>query len=281
MKRILFLLASAGLVLAALAPAFSTPEKTPAASQWASPAPVLDGRDEDWQPGGFSSERSVRVDYAFKNDGRNLYILLVFKDPKFLSSIDATGIRIFWGRDVSAGNAAGVLFVRKTVTAEEFISILESRASPLSEKEKEVLRINPRHSIFDAYAVDSRGKTIPPPDSRSDLDPPEFRAGKRNKATIYEFRVPLPRAGAQQAGTGAGPGETVRVSFEWGGASKDLLNAKTSWATPATISSGGLHDENGETPAQQFLNSFDRMSGPSSSVKKYSFQAVVRLAQGC
>lgn len=280
MGKFRFSAAWAGLLLALLFPAGAVSQGTTPGSQWAASPPSVDGLDADWLPGNMFTEKKLRIDYAFMNDGRNLYILMVFKDPKFLSSIDATGITIFYGRDRPAGRERGVLFISKTLTSDEFIILLESQGTPLTEKEKEVLRINPRHPLFESYAVDRQGKTIPPPADRSSVDPPVFKAGKRENLVIYEFRVPLDTAESPPAGIGARPGETIRVSFEWGGTSKNVLSARTSWSTPAGMVSGGLYDENGETRAQQFLNAFDRMSSSSMGAKKYSFGAVVKLAQG-
>jgi hypothetical protein len=274
-----FFAGCAGLVLAVWLPAIVLPQDRVANSKWAAIPPVMDGLEEDWRPAVFYPEKKVRVDYAFKNDGRNLYILLVFNDAKYLSSIEATGMRIYCRGAGSAEDGIGILFIRKTITAEEYIVRLENQGTPLSDKDKEVLRISPRHSLFESYAVDRRGKTLPPPASASEADPPMFRAAKRDKATIYEFRIPLASSDVHPAVIGAGPGETVRVTFEWGGKSKQLLDARTSWESPAGASSGGLYDKNGETPAQQFLNAFDKMANPSVGTKQYSFQAVVNLAR--
>jgi hypothetical protein len=280
MRKVRLFAGFVGLVLALLFPAVASPQGTAVDSRWASALPSVDGQAEEWPPDMLSLQKKLKIDFAFKNDDRNLFILMVFKNSKSLSSIDATGITVFYGPAGSAGRESGVLFITKELTAEEFIALLENQGTPLTEKDKEVLRINSQHVVFEAYAVDRQGKTIPPPAARFDMDPPVFKAGKRDKLVIYEFRVPLAPAGLPPAGMGASSGEAVRVSFEWGGTSKKVLSARTSWSTPANMVSGGLYDENGETPAQQFLNAFDRMSNPSMGTKKHAFATVVKLAQG-
>lgn len=83
-------------------------------------------------------EKSVSVDYAFCNDGRNLCVLFMFKDPKFLSSIDATGITIYANTSGKKDKDSGIRFLKKVLTAEELIAWMESQGSTLPEEKKEV-----------------------------------------------------------------------------------------------------------------------------------------------
>jgi len=269
-----------GFVVALLLPAVASPQDTAINSRWASALPSVDGQAGEWPPETLSLQKKLKIDLAFKNDDRNLFILMVFKNPKSLSSIDATGITIFCAPLVARQRTNGVLFIGKTLTADEYITRIESSGTPLTEKEKEVLRIRQQHPVFDAYAVDEQGKTVAPGAPRSDVDPPAFKAAWRGEIATFEFRVPLAPPFAHPAGIGAVPGDMIRVSFEWGGKSTKLDKAKANWPTPAAAASSGAYNENDESRAQVFLMGFDAMSSPSISTKKHAFRAVVKLAQG-
>ena len=60
-------------------------------SKWTVQPPNIDGLADDWTGDAFSSENKIDVHYAVRNDAQNMYVLLVFKDKKSLSSISATG----------------------------------------------------------------------------------------------------------------------------------------------------------------------------------------------
>jgi hypothetical protein len=249
-------------------------------SQWAASPLQLDGLAREWAPDSLRHLKNIDLDYGFKNDDRNLYILLVFRNPKSLSSIDSLGITIS-GRPAGTkkkGNA--VKFVTAILTADEYISMLEEKGSPLTDQEKEELRGRPRYPVFAACAVDKKGKVLPSPTmSAADAEPPAFRARRQENTSTFEFRIPLASREAYPAGIEAEPGTAISVSFQWGGTAQKTLSPRTSWSTPSSIVSGGALADNGETRAKEFLNSFDSMSRPSLETKKFSFSAEVRLAK--
>jgi len=270
---------AAALILAAGAPAPAASQDTAVDSRWAAAPPTLDGQPGEWPQDTLTLLKKLRVDCAFRNDGRNLYAVLIFRNPKFLSSIAATGLTVYARPEGTKPGTNGVLFVGKTLTADAFIALLESQGTPLTEKEKEYFRIQQQHPVFEAYTVDAHGRTIAPPAPRPDLDPPLFRAAKAGDVVTFELRMPLAAPDKHPAGIGALPGEAVRVSFEWGGTTKELLKAQANWVAATSRGSGGAYDSNQESLAQVFLMGFDRMSSPGKEAKKYKFQAVVRLAE--
>jgi hypothetical protein len=279
MKKVRLLAGFVGLIATLLFPVVASPQETSVNSRWASVLPSVDGQGEEWPADTFSLQKKLKIDFAFENDDRNLYILMVFKDPKSLSSIDATGITISCVPLGAKQRTNSVLFIGKTLTADEYITRLESSGTPLTEKEKEILRIREQHPVFEAYAVDGQGKTVAPGPLRSDVDPPAFKAAWRGDIATFEFRVPLASPSAHPAGIGTASGDTIRVSFEWGGKSTKLIKAKANWPTPAAAVSSGAYNENEESRAQVFLMGFDAMSSPSIGTKKHAFRAVVKLAQ--
>src|SRR4030042_6248766 len=92
----------------------SLPAENIIQSTWTASPPQIDGQIEDWAGDAVTSEKSIGVDYAFRNDGRNLYVLFIFKDPKFLSSIDMTGITLYASTLGKKDKDWGVKFLKKT-----------------------------------------------------------------------------------------------------------------------------------------------------------------------
>ena len=274
-----FLITLAGVGLFLLLPGSSLAENPIALSQWTASPPRLDGLAGEWGPGSLLHVKKINLDYGFKNDGRNLYILLVFKDPKSLSSTDTAGMTISAGPKGTKTKNAGVKFVKRILTADQYILLLENQGANLTDEEKEQLRRRPQHSVFVAYAVDKKGKIIPPTGPATDVEPPAFQMRRQENLSTYEFRIPLASRGDQPAGIKAQPGETISVSFEWGGSGQKTRSTRTSWSTPWSMVSGGALADNGETRAQEFLNDYDSMSRPSLEMKKYAFQVEVELAK--
>ena len=68
-------------------------------SHWVSSPVRIDGSTNDWAENDLAGEKKVKVDYAFKNDAENLYVLFMFRDPKYLSSISATGLTIWFNSE--------------------------------------------------------------------------------------------------------------------------------------------------------------------------------------
>lgn len=252
-------------------------------SQWATSPPKLDGLNEDWMEEAMSLEKSVNVDYAFRNDGQNLYVLFVFKDPKFLSSIDATGITIYANANMKKSKDTGVRFLRKVMTADELIATMEAKGAPLSEERKEEIRKNKQYIQYQADVINKKGETVAAENASPDIEPPTFRSMKQGKFVVYEFRIPLASRDLHPAGIGVQPGQALKVGFEWGGMTKEMRKAMAArlgseGTTARAMDSGwgetGIQEEG--APAGGSSPSLARMRmGP----KKYSFWVDVKLAQ--
>jgi hypothetical protein len=249
-------------------------------SHWTAAPLKVDGLDEEWRSDHLSLGEKVNVVYAFRNDGRYLYVLLVMKDRRYLRAIDNTGITIYCSPEGKKRKKDGIRFIKNVVTADRFIAILESQGTALTEKEKAELRAKPQHQIFDAYLVDKKGKPIVLPDAtKADVEPPAFGSTTNADIVTYEFKLPLAFPGIYPDGMDAQPGKTIQVCLEWGGSSKKAFNAKASWPTPDSLVSGSAITGADETRAQEFLSTFDSMANPTAVNKKYSFWVAVELAR--
>jgi len=269
---------SLAVIVLGLAATVSLPAvDPPVLSRWAASPAKIDGLPDEWREDAVSLEKSVGVEYAFRNDGRNLYILFIFKDPKSLSSIEATGMTLFFSGEGKKQRDFGVRFRRRPVSAEELIATMEKQGAPLTPEKKQEMRAAKMYNLYAAEAVDKKGEVVPASPSAA-ADAPAFHAAKQETNIIYEFRVPLVPWDIHPAGVGSGPGGDVKVGFEWGGSAMKVLSTKTSWHSPQSIVSGDVFTGSGETRAQEFLSSFDGMSRPALKTKTYSFWVDVKLA---
>ena len=243
------------------------------------PGPVkIDGRGDEWPPAGSALDTRAGAELRFQNDGRNLYILLVVKKLEALKSAEASGMTIFHrpGRGKKPGS--GVLFLAKDVPAEDIIQWRESQGALLTEGEKAEIRKSARQPLFLAFAVGAKGSTYGPLVRRQmDTDPPDFVVSTGAGEATYEFRIPLASPESVPGGIGAEPGQTIRISFDWGGTVRGSLSTKASREAPSSES--GYTSGTGRTWGQEFLDTFDSMSRPSLGTGKYSFALDVKLAE--
>ena len=257
---------------------FSFSNDRKAESQWTGSPLKVDGRNDEWRSDNLYSEKNPDVSYAFKNDGRSLYVLFVFRDSKSLNSIEATGMTIYCNPEGPAKKNNGIRFIKESIPVDQFITLLEHQGKVLTEEDKGFLGTRSRYPVFEAYEIDNEGKVITPAEPQSDIEPPAFCADKKENIVTYEFRIPLAFGAPRPAAIGAEPGKTIKVFFEWGGSGKKILKAKASWPTPEDRVSGNVTTGADETRAQEFLSSFDAMSRPTLQTKEYSFWVDVKLA---
>jgi len=257
------------------APAF--PAVMVAESRKASSPIKIDGQADEWVSAALIRDGRSGAEIAFQNDGRNLYVLFVVKKPEALKSAESTGLTILTRAGKTKRPAKGVLFLPREASADVYILWRESQGWPMTEAAKTEVRKSVHHELFLAFAVDARGSTYGPLRRQTESDPPEFCVSRGATETTYEFRIPLESPDLIPGGIGAAPGETVQVSFNWGGAEKRSLSAKATRETPP--SEKGAVSGSGGTWAQEFLDSFDALSRPSLSTKKFSFAVNVKLAE--
>ena len=132
------------VVLAVCLAGFSKEETV--ASMWRGSPLSIDGADNDWAGDTLSFEKKFEVDYAFQNDAENLYVLFVFKDPVYLSTIKDTGMTFWINTEGKKKKKYGITFKMIKVSAESLISLLEKQRGTLPEAEKNRIRGWPNSS---------------------------------------------------------------------------------------------------------------------------------------
>jgi hypothetical protein len=267
-----------GAVLCLLSGAWAA--DTVVESRWASEPLRVDGIATEWIQTVMSQQKNLSIEYAFKNDARNLYGVFLFKDPGYLSSIEMTGITLYFGPAGKKQKDFGVRFLRKNATADELIGMLEKQGQALTEEKKTEIKAKPMYFLFETDAVNKKGDTIPPPETQGNADPPVFRIARgQDGSMVYEFRVPLASRDVHPAGVGSRPGESIKLGFEWGGMTKEMRAAMMGRGDMPDQSRVSTEDARGERAENESAGSSPSLARSAQGPKQYSFWVDLKLAQ--
>ena len=246
-------------------------------SNWVVNPLTIDGSNMEWRDDTLSFEKKVDVNFAFRNDAEYLYVLFIFNDPKYLSSINATGMTLWFDTEGKKKKNYGLTFMKRQVSADAFISILEKQKGPLSEEEKNDIRSNPRYFLHNIKVVSKESESTSQQAESEEVNLAIFRSERQEKMVIYELAVPLKRITEQAHGLGTEPGKIVKVGFEWGGLTDEMKKAIAEGREiPGTDAM-----RRGESADSWSARSsgFSRTSGSRQGPKQYSFWVDVQLAK--
>jgi hypothetical protein len=190
-------------------------------SKWASAPVKIDGLEQDWKDSTFLTDGGSKAQYALRNDGKNLYIIFLFKDPMSPSTIEFTGLKVFFNTEGKKSKDLGVHFMKKSVTSDALIAYLEKGGEALTDAKKAEIRKESVYTLSEADVINAK-KVAAPSDPAVPTDPPLFSAKSQNRVLVYELRIPLSRTN-QPGGLGSEPGKTVKLGFEWGGMTREIL----------------------------------------------------------
>jgi len=250
-------------------------------SKWTAQPLTIDGLDDDWSEDVLTTKKKKRVDYAVRNDAQNIYVLFVFKDPKFLSSINFTGITLYFNTEGKKKKDHGFLFTRKQVTADELIAYLEKKGQVLTEEQRQGIKTKLAYIVYMAEIAGDKGKEASEATQTPGTLRPAFKINKKGENVIYEFRVPLAKAETSPGGIGADPGQSIKIGFEWGGMTdklRKMMSARTRSKTDLGVSREGTAQSRISTTRGQ--SKAPRPGRPSMAIpKKHSFWIDVKLAQ--
>lgn len=198
-------------------------------SLWQSDPMTIDGVAQEWETSEPVFDDGSKVQYALRNDGRNLYIIMVFRAregqgrsaiyPK--STLDYTGMRIFFTTGAKKSKDYGILFQKKEYTADALIASMEKRGQTVSEAQKAEIRKKDKHVVFTEEVIKPK-KAAAPSGGADDSDTPMFRATEKGGLAVHEFRIPLNRV-PELGGVNAQPGQEILIGFEWGGMTQQIL----------------------------------------------------------
>ena len=245
-------------------------------SVWVGSSLSIDGLDDDWVGDTLNFEKMFEVDYAFRNDADNLYVLFVFKDPVYQSTIKDTGMTLWINTEGKKKKKYGIYFNTRRVTAESVISLLEKQKGPLPEAEKNNIRSQPFYFFYQGDVKDKKGKILTPTALGGELAVPLFRAQAKQKMMVYELVMSLRILEKLSAKDKMEPGKTVKVGFEWGGLTERMKAQRMRRLEQGSAKETGSGAQSVWGAEKQEGSSEPlRRKGP----KKYSFWVDVELAQ--
>ena len=237
------------LIIAALA-GLSMPASAKDAvveSIWAALPLTIDGAIQDWNDVTPVTDKASTAKYALKNDGANLYIVMVLGDEVARSTILYTGMKVYVTAGPKKVKDTGLLFMQKQLTPDELIASLEKKGEVLTEEKKAEIRKQKSYTVFVEEAIAPK-KGVAEPAAEAKPEPALFRSTMRGQAAIYEFKIPLSRIAAAQ------PGSAIKVGFEWGGMTNEIMKSimagRASAGSTARASAGssdsGFSDTSGQ-----------------------------------
>jgi hypothetical protein len=254
-------------------------------SQWVAGPIRIDGLDQDWQGATFLIDPGSKVQYAVRNDGHNLYVLFVFNDVYSSTTLEYTGLKVFFGTEGKKSKDLGILFTKRPMATDAIIAEMEKQGQPLTEEQKADLRKQKAHMVFVEEPINEKNLT-PPSDPAVKTDAPVYRSASkpagRDRILYCEFRIPLSRIN-EVRGIGTEPGKTIKLGFEWGGMTREIM--KNVMADRAA--SGSQARERGGSAGSGFKDESrdEGGGGPDFAAftrdaryKKHSFWIDVKLA---
>lgn len=256
-------------------------------SSWTDSPLKIDGFDKDWAGGAFYFEKKFQVDYAFKNDAEYLYVLFKFKDLKYLSSIQTTGMTIWFNTEGKEKKHYGLKFTRKEVSADEFIALLEQKQEKISEEEKNELLSNASYFIADIKVISKKRKAPSQVSENEDKKPTKYNVKVQDSVVVYEYIIPLDRKTDLAPGIGTEPGKIIKVGFEWGGITLEMRKAwiknrasgaKTEVSAPSKIQSESGRGAGASASPASPTQGTGSLTTMRIASKKYSLWVDVRLA---
>jgi hypothetical protein len=182
----------------------------------------IDGQMDEWIQIKRYQAYSGNVEYSFKIDNQNLYILFVFRSPKLLSTFSSSGMKIFLFNSRGGSRELGVHFIKKTLSPGQMVELLEKRYGPIpDDKRREIYNRSEYHIYQNRVIREDRKETA------------SIRLNARESCTfkiaqvppesmVAEFRIPhtvlREILGKEQL-----PDE-MRLIFEWGGMTAEMYN---------------------------------------------------------
>lgn len=264
------------LVFSLIIPGFSK-DKT-YNSVWSGSQMMIDGVTQEWMNDTLNNEKKVKVDYAFKNDGDYLYILFRFNDPKYISTLDMTGLTVYHHAEGKKKKDYGIIYKTQRVPADAYVAFLEKSGRELTDDDKAQIKAQKFIMLNDNSVINKKVKD-PQEYDKTGVKPAIFRANKTKENYIFELAVPLAKPADMAPGIGTEPGSAIKIGFEWGGMTEEMRKQRLSQAT--SRSSQARAGNMSSNPMSE-----GRSGGASGSIssirryapKKYSFWVDVKLA---
>jgi len=198
------------LSLGLVAPASESSPDLAARSVWAAKAMTIDGLASDWAGDPMAAHEGTKAEIAFRNDAGDLYILLTFRDPKFLSTLEQSGIKIYFSK-----KDRGIKFMKLMLTSDQLIARRKSQGRELNDEQIAAIKARPVHTLFLYDTINKKDRELMTAAKPALF--PDFNGVKSGDIWTFEFKIPLARNENQPFGVGVEPGGDAKIGIEWGG----------------------------------------------------------------
>ncbi|MCK4761723.1 MAG: hypothetical protein KAW12_05940 [Candidatus Aminicenantes bacterium] len=257
-------------------------------SAWTAKPVLIDGQGKDWQDVTPLLKKKMAIECAFKNDKNYLYILFTFKDFKFLSTLNSSGMTVWLNSEGKKKKKYGIKFLRRVITADHFIALLERQHGPLPDSKKAEIKKKKAYPIYQNGVVNKDSDTVVPIKVAS-AQAPAFKVAQSREQVAYEFRIPLANVEGEVVGIGTTPGRDIMLAFEWGGMTKEVKErmknrgrstSASSYKDGVSSSMPGSEEGEGVGGGGVSTRAEARAQyARSRTPKKYSFYVPLKLAE--
>lgn len=196
-------------------------------SNWADTPPKIDGLSQDWEGIPLVSQKHG-VNLGFRNDEKYFYVLFVFTNPKYLTTVELTGMTLYFNPEGEQKKGRAINLRKIQLTADQFIAWMEKNKGPMSEEEKKKIKVHDAYWLFHCGIKKKDTEEIVTAEENARITPAVFRMERQQKTLIYEMAIPLEKATELAPGIGTKIGENLTVGFEWGGWTKELKQVVSS-----------------------------------------------------
>lgn len=205
-----------------LAPAHGVQAAEKIASHWAGDNPLkVDGDGRDWENYPIKYFRDQEVSIGLANDSANLYVLMRFRDAKWMRTIRMTGLNLYF--DNKGGKKKRFTLTYRGGPDPSQLKGLDSmgmgqggRRGEMSDEMKNRMeeRMQERKGQEFVCAIDDLIYDKPIPSDGA--EGPRAAATYEDGFFTYEFSVPLKEYVVQFYGIDAKPGSKVGIGLLWG-----------------------------------------------------------------
>ena len=237
---------------ASLALPLAAADKAPLESVWTAAPIQIDGQLDEWPEAALQYNKDFEVRYAFKNDANFLYCVFVFDNPRYLSSLEQSGLT-FWINPEKERRTYGFRFYRKMVTSDQVIEQLEKNGSVLTDQKKAEIKVKPRYLLYSCDVLNKKGDIIP---HRPGTANGTYRVARTQKRMVFEYAIPLTLLTDPDQKPAFDPAKPFHLGFEWGGMTEEMkkqsltetgdANVQVDNSAAGMTASGSFSGERGE-----------------------------------
>lgn len=288
MKRNKMILSLSLIVTVLICAVIGFSKDKPVESKWIATPPSIDGMNTEWGDASFASYKKAGIDYAFMNDAENLFIMFIYRNPRYLSSLNWTGLTVWIGQQGEKEKDLGINLKRKQISADDYIAILEKQVGQeMPEDRKAQIRQNKAYWMFEQRLIDKNAEGY-----SKDAEPPVyqgalFKNSVSENAVVFEIAISLSKLAEAAPGFVLEPGKAASLNFEWGGATKEYKEAlarglgqsETRAGSQDAASLDGERGGGGLGSAEYDSVKLASMRRQLQQVKQYDFWVDLNLAQ--